>query len=221
MSNQMIEALQGIMNQAQGETLDVPHPADVKNVKVKNLTEWHDSALKSDWHREEDGDWNKTVVKGRLVEVAQLDAYDEPLGEPKLMLQHKYGHPTRQSKDVSVTAVKPFEIRKLKDRFPGVFQEYELKLLRERGEIPLVLLDSVPPEVVQVIQTMGMRTVREFAAFDEDKIAGLTAKLHHHKMALRANYVLDYVERARAMVGHAGSEPDPAVTSCRQRRQAA
>jgi len=221
MSNQMIEALQGIMEQSQGTTLDVPHPVDIANVQIRPLTDWHDSALKSDWHREEDGDWNKTVVKGQLAEVAHLDAYGEPLGQPQLVLLHKYSHPTRQSKDVSTTNVQPFEIRKLRDRFPGAFAEYELKLARGHGEIPLVLLDSVPPEVVQVIHTMGARTVREFAQFGDEQIAALTAKLHNHHMVTRANYVLDYVERARAMVGHAGSEPDPAVTSGRQRRQAA
>jgi len=219
MSNQLTVALQSLMNQNQGEVLDVPHPVDVKDVQVKPLTAWHDSALKIDWHKEEDGDWNKTVVKGCLVEVTQLDAYGEPLGEPKLMLQHKYSHPTRQSKDVSVTAVKPFEVRKLKDRFPGVFQEYEMKLLRERAEIPLVLLDSVPPEVVQVIQTMGARTVRDFAAFDETRTDELLRKLHSHHMATRANFVPAYLARAREMIGHA--PPDAPEAPSRPRRQAA
>ena len=198
--NQMIDALRGIMDQSQGGTLDVPHPADFKNVKITELTGWHDSALKSDWHREEDGDWTKTVVKGRLAEVTHFDEYDEPIGFPTLILQHKYSHPTRQSKDISTTNVQAFEIRKLKARFPEAFAEYELKLARTRAEIPLALFDSVPPEVIQVILTMGARTVRDFAEFSEERIATLLTKLHGNNMAARANYVLDYVQRAREMV---------------------
>ncbi len=201
--NQMIEALQGIMNQAQGETLDVPHPCDVKHVKTTELTGWHSSVLKSDREKQEDGDWNNDVVKGRIVENVQSDEWGEPIGEPRLLVQHRYGTPARQSKDISATALKPFEIRKLKERFPGAFAEFETKILRERREIPLVLLDSVPPEVVQVIYTMGVRTVRQFADFTEEQMAELQAKLLSHKMAARATYLVDYLQRAKEMVGDA------------------
>ncbi len=206
--NQMIEALQGIMNQAQGETLDVPHPTDIKDVEVRTLTAEHPSVLKEDRERMDDGDWNTNIVKGRLVEVIQKDEYGEPLGEPKLMLQHKYSTPQRQSKDVSVTAVKPDIIRKLKARFPGAFAEFEMKLLRERAEIPLVMLDDVPPEVVQAVYTMGVRTIRQFAEFDETRTVALIDKLNSHKMNARANYVRDYLSRARDKVGYVAPEPD-------------
>lgn len=229
MSNQMIEALQGIMNQAQGETLDVPHPVDVKNVEVLPLTAWHNSVLKADREKQEDGDWKTDIVKGRLVSVIQKDDYGEPLGEPKLMLQHKYEHPVRKSNDISVTAVKAHEVRRLRERFPATFQEYEIKLLRERAEIPLALLDSVPPEVIQVIHTMGVRTVREFASFTEEQTATLLEMLHKHKLSLRANYVPQYLERARDMAGISGpeevqpqAEPDEAQRhSGRRGKQAA
>ena len=219
--NQIVEALQAIVNQGQGQVLDVPHPVDVKNVKTRELTGWHDSALKSDWQREEDGDWNKTVVKGRLVEVTQLDDYDEPIGEPKLMLQHKYGHPTRQSKDISVTAVKPFAIREMKARFPGAFQEHELKLARERAPVPLALLDSVPPEVVQVIQTLGARTVQDFAAFGDEQVEKLIDKLSSHNMTARVSFVPAYRDRAREMTGWQPSEAEPPATRRPQRQAAA
>ena len=208
MSNQMIEALQGIMNQANGETLDVPHPADIKHVDVKTLTGWHESVLKEDRERLDDGDWKTDVVTARLVEVTQLDEYKEPLGEPKLMLQHKYGTAQRQSKDISVTAVKPDVIRKLKARFPGAFAEYEMKLLRERGEPPLVLLDDVPPDVIQALNTLGVRTIRQFAEYDEAKTTALVEKLRAHKMDARANYVRDYLTRARERVGFIAPEPE-------------
>jgi len=220
--NQLTEALQSLMDQNQGTVLDVPHPADISNVQIKELTGWHDSALKADWHKEDDGDWNKTVVKGRLAEVANLDAYGEPIGEAVLILQHKYGHPTRQSKDLSTTNVQPHEVRRLKERFPGAFQEYEMKLLRERAPIPLVLLDSVPPDVVQVIQVLGARTVQDFAAYGDEDMERLAEKLHSHKMAARAGFVTVYRNRARAMTGFAPSEPaasEPAAK--RPQRQAA
>lgn len=201
--NQMIEALQGIMNQAQGETLDVPHPVDVKNVKLNPQTDWHNSPLKADRIKDQDGDWRHDIVKGRISVNQQFDEWNEPIGEPRLIMEHKYVDAARPSKDVSTTAIKPHEIRKLKERFPGAFQEYETKLLRERSELPLVLLDSVPPEVVQVIFTMGVRTVRQFAEFDEAKMAELQAKLLSHKMAARANYLVDYLQRAKEMVGEA------------------
>lgn len=205
--NQMIEALQGIMNQAQGETLDVPHPVDVKNVKLSPQTDWHNSPLKADRDKDQDGDWRYDIVKGRISVNQQFDDWNEPIGEPRLIMEHKYVHPARNSKDVSTTAIKPHEIRKLKERFPGAFAEYETKLLRERAELPLVLLDSVPPEVVQVIYTMGVRTVRQFAQFDEEKLAVLQEKLLSHKMAARANFIVDYLQRAKEMVGEV---PTPA-----------
>jgi hypothetical protein len=217
--NQLTEALQSLMNQNQGSVLDVPHPADFANVQIKELTAWHDSALKNDWHREEDGDWNKTVVKGRLAEVTNLDAYGEPLGAPQIILQHKYGHPTRQSKDVSTTNVQPHEVRKMKERFPTAFQEYEMKLARERAEIPLVLLDNVPPDVIAMIGTMGVRTVREFAVFDDAKVEELLKRLHAHQMVQRAGYVPEYLARAREMIGHV--PPDAVEAPARPKRQAA
>jgi hypothetical protein len=189
------------MNQANGETLDIPHPVDVKNVKSTPQTDWHNSPLKADRDRDEDGDWRYDVVKGRITINQQFDDYGEPLGEPRLILEHKYGHPTRQSKDVSTTAIKPHEIRKLKERFPGAFAEFETKLLRSRQEMPLVLLDSVPPEVVQVIFTLGARTVRDFAEFSDEKMAALQEKLVQHKMSARVNFLGEYLARAREMVG--------------------
>src|SRR4030067_3457259 len=98
----MIEALQGIMNQAQGETLDVPHPVDVKMVEALPLTAWHNSVLKADREKQEDGDWKTDIVKGRLVSVIQKDDYGEPLGEPKLMPQHKYENPGGQQNTTAV-----------------------------------------------------------------------------------------------------------------------
>lgn len=211
--NEIVKALEGIVNQGQGETLDVPHPVDVKNVETKPITGWHDSVLKADREKQEDGDWKTDIVKARIVEITQQDEYGEPIGEPKLMLQHKYVHPTRKSNDVSVTAIKPHEIRKLRERFPGAFAEYEAKLYRDKAEIPLVLLDSVPPEVVQTIHTMGVRTVGEFAEFDEERVAELVEKLERHKMNARAMYVPRYLERAREKHEH--------QTADRRRKQAA
>ncbi len=195
--NQMIEALQGIMNQANGETLNVPHPVDVKNVKTIPQTEWHYSTLKSDSYKDDEGDRHFNVVSGRLILNTHLDEYNEPLGEPRLMLEHKYSHPTRQSKDVSVTAVKPQEIRALKERFPGAFSEYELVLLRKGEDLPLALLDSVPPEVLQVAHTMGARTIRDLAEFDDEKITVLTAKLEAAKLNARIPYIRGYIARAK------------------------
>lgn len=219
--NQLTEALQSIMQQGQGSTLDIPHPADIKKVKITELTGWHDSALKADWHKEEDGDWNKTVVKGRLASVAHLDEYDEPIGEEVLILQHKYGHPTRQSKDTSTTNVQPHEVRKLKERFPAAFQEYEMKLLRERASIPLVLLDNVPPDVVQVVHTIGARTVQDFAAFGDEAMEKLTEKLLSHNMAARVGFVEAYRGRAREMTGWQPGNAPEAPTTRRPQRQAA
>lgn len=212
--NQMIESLQAIMNQSQGETIDCPHPADIKDVRVNALTEWHYSVLKSDSYKDDEGERHHDCVSGRICEIAHMDAYGEPLGEPRLVLQHKYGTPTRQSKDVSVTAIKPQEVRALKARFPGAFAELDLKIAREGRETPLVLLDSIPPEVVQVIYTMGTRTVRQLAEFDETQIETLLSKLHSHKMAARANFVMDYIQRARERVG-------VAATPARRTKQAA
>lgn len=212
--NQMIEALQGIMNQAQGETLDVPHPVDVKNVKMTPQTNWHDSPLKADRDKDADGDWRYDIVKGRICINQQFDDYNEPIGEPRLILEHKYVHPSRISKDVSTTAIKPHEVRKLKERFPGAFQEYETKLLRERAEVPLVMLDNVPPDVIQVIYTMGVRNVREFAEFGDEKMAELQNKLLSHKMAARVNYIVEYRQRARELSGWRGEDvPNPAKRS--------
>lgn len=201
MSNQMIEALQGIMNQAQGETLDVPHPSDIKNVREVPLTDWYFSMLKPDSRKDDDGDRHHDVVSGRICEITHIDEFGEPLGQSKLVLQHKYGTAQRQSKDVSVTAIKPNVIRDLKTRFPKAFDELEMKLLREGADLPIVLLDNVPPEVVQVIMTMSIRTIRQFAEFDETQIETLLGKLHHHKMAARANFVLDYLQRAKERAG--------------------
>ncbi len=195
--NQMIEALQGIMNQANGETISIPHPVDVKNVKAVPQTEWHYSVLKTDSYKDDEGDRHFNVVSARLILNTHLDDYNEPLGEPRLMLEHKYSHPTRQSKDVSVTAVKPNEVRALKERFPGAFSEYEVVLLRKGEDLPLALLDSVPPEVLQVAHTMGARKIADLAAFDEEKIALLSAKLEAAKLNARVPYIRDYIARAR------------------------
>ena len=205
--NQMIESLQAIMNQAQGETLDVPHPADIKDIRETPMTEWHFSVKKEDSRKDDDNDRHFDVVSARIVEITHMDEYGEPLGEPKLMLQHKYGTAQRQSKDVSVTAIKPNVIRGLKDRFPGAFTEFEMKLLRANRDAPLALLDTVPPEVLQVVQTLGARTVRQFAEFDEEKIVALLDKLHQHKMSSRANFVQDYIMRAREMAGIVAAPP--------------
>lgn len=218
--NELAQALQSLVNQSAGEVLDVPHPVDIANVQIRELSGWHDSALKTDWHKEEDGDWIKTVVKGRIAEVVNLDAYGEPLGAPQLILQHKYGHPTRQSKDVSTTNIQAHEIRKLKERFPGAFQEYELKLLRERGPIPLALLDSVPPEVIGIIRTLGAATVQDLAAFEDADMARLVEKLHGHKMAARVNFVESYRDRARELTGWQAGTAETAAKR-RPERQAA
>jgi len=218
--NQLTEALQSLMA-PQGATLDVPHPADIKKVSITALTGWHPSELKSDWHKEEDGDWNKTVVQGRLAMALNLDDYDEPIGEATLILQHKYGHPTRQSKDISTTNVSAHEVKKLKARFPAAFAEYELKLARERAPVPLALLDSVPPEVVQVIQTLGARTVQDFAAFGDEAMEKLTAKLESNNMAARLAFVPAYRDRAREMTGWQPSEAEPPATRRPQRQAAA
>lgn len=199
--NQMIESLQAIMNQAQGETLDVPHPSDIKDIREDVLTEWHFSTLKADSRKDDEGDRHNDVVSARICEISHMDAYGEPMGKPKLVLQHKYGTAQRQSKDVSVTAIKPNNIRELKARFPGAFTELELKLLRLGRDLPLAILDDVPPEVVQVVQTLGARTIRDFAEFTDEKIVSLIDKLHQHKMAERANYVMDYVARAKDRAG--------------------
>ena len=114
--NDVVQALQGIINQGQGETLDVPHPVDIPNVLEVPQTLWYDSVLHEDKEKQEDGEIKSDIVKGRIVYVVQTDAYEEPIGEQKLMLQHKYVHPTRKSQDVSVTAVKPHEIRKMRAR---------------------------------------------------------------------------------------------------------
>lgn len=196
--NQMVEALAGLMNQSQGETIDVPHPTEIKDVRVVPLNaDWHNSALKADSEKDDDGDRQFNIVKGRICEITHMDEYGEPLGEARLILQHKYGTPTRQSKDISATAIKPDVVRSLKARFPTAFAEMETKLLREGRELPIVLLDNVPPEVVQVIYAMGIRTVRQFAEFDEAQTEALVAKLQQFKMASRVNYVPDYLKRAR------------------------
>lgn len=206
---ELLTALQGLVNNNFGETLDVPHPADIKDVRITPLTAvWHNSALDIDRDRQDNGDWRSDIVKGRLVEVIRLDPYGEPLGDPQLVLEHKYVHPTRQSKDVSTTVVKPNNIRMLKERFPGVFAEYETKLLRERKDVPLVMLDSVPPEVIQLVFTMGARTVKDFAAFDGDQIDELLSKMLAQKLNSRTNYLPDYLARAREMSGHVPATED-------------
>lgn len=199
--NQMIEALQGIMNQSQGETLDVPHPTEIKDVRENPLSGWHYSPLKADSRRDNDGDRHHDVVQGRICEIVHMDEFGEPIGDARLVLQHKYSMPDRQSKDISVTALKPHVIRGLKERFPKAFDEMDSKLTREGRDFPLVLLDSVPPDVIQVIATMGVRTIRQFAEFDDAQIDKLLEKLHQHKMAARANYVAEYLQRAKDRAG--------------------
>lgn len=199
--NQMIEALQGIMNQSQGETLEVPHPVDIPNTKTEALTNWHNSVLKPDREKDEDGDWKTDIVRARIVYISWLDQYNEPVGEKKLAIEHKYVHPVRTSKDTSINVLKPSEIRKFKERFPGAFQEFEMNLLRKREDFPLVLLDSVPPEVLQVLHTLGVRTIRQFAEYGENELAKLQEKLISHKMAARANYITEYWQRAKETVG--------------------
>src|ERR1700752_4559224 len=107
MSNELATALEALVNRAPYELLDIPHPADTKDVRVIAVTQWHSSVLKKDREKTDDGDFRTDIVKGRIIEKCNYDEYGEPDGEPRLMLEHKYSTPSRPSKDVSVTALKP------------------------------------------------------------------------------------------------------------------
>ena len=180
---------------------NVPHPASIKEVEVEARTKWHKSVLKNDTDLLNDEPI--PVVEGRIVEITKLDEFGEPIGKATFALEHKYGHPQRKSNDVSVTKLSTSTLRGIKVRFPTMVEEFEANMLKTGRDLPLCFLDNVPGEVLQIVQTKGVDSVRAFAEWTDKKLADLVKDLEFNDMNARAHYVKEYRGRAREKCSYA------------------
>lgn len=201
--NDLVRALR----QNDAESLDVPHPARIKNVMVTPLTTWVDSRADSDYEYDQRGRAT-CAVKGQIRRIEHLDDYHEPIGEVIYDMMHKFGTPERQSKDESSSRITPESSRGLRLRFPEAFEQFEQRMERDGTELPIQFLDDVPPEVLKIIKVMGAHTIRDFAEFDAEQMQTLVQNLNDHKFANRARFADRYRQTARDRVGLPGNEPD-------------
>lgn len=209
-----LEELKTLLDGSQGEALDVPHPNQIKNTVMTPLTKWHRSELPSDFELNQLGapefDMEtgkpKTFVSGQIVRTEKFDDYNEPIGEIEYAVLHKVNNPKLNFKDTSSTRVHPFTVKDMRRRFPAAFAEFEDKLKASGTPLPIALLDTVPPFVVQLLFVRGAKTIEDFAAYTKKQIEDLKTDLKAKKMDARVAYVERYRDQARAKVGIAVQE---------------
>ncbi|MGP0041422.1 MAG: hypothetical protein ACLPJW_12120 [Rhodomicrobium sp.] len=206
-----------------GTSLEVPHPSSLGVPEVTPLTGWHPSADPRDF--ETTAGLARDCIFGRIVESVLLDEYDEPIGKTEYVLEHKLEHMQRKTKDVATTVLRPrtmagekhpeghYTTLPLRRRFPAAFAQFEERLGRLGKPSPLALLDNVPPEVCETLLALGLNTIQEFAAADDEFLAKLSKRLENDRHVSRAGKVHDYRERAREKAGIAtvesGEAPRP------------
>ena len=203
-----IEALRTLIVPDMGVSLDCPHPASLGNVEETSFSAWADSA------DPRDVDGGIICVKGRIIETAYIDEFQEVIGKPQFLLQHQYDHPQRRgTNSMSATTLTPRNMHGEKDlnghytclplrkRFPAAFDQFEKRLRSLERPFPIALLDNVPPEVCEALIALGIDTVNDFAAADDAFMARLKTRLENDRYVQRAQRVADYRERARELVG--------------------
>jgi hypothetical protein len=218
----MFEDLKALIDGAQGEALDVPHPNQLKNTEKTAITRWHRSEKTSDFetnmlggplHVQDEGspDWGKplTYVSGQINRVVIMDDYHEPMGEPEYVMLHKVANPKAKNADISSAKIGSFGTRDLRRRFPAAFAEFEVKLKAEGTPLPIALLDEVPPHVIHMLITKGCKTVQQFADYDDDEMRAMKITLEAQKMNARVPFLVKYRDQARAKVGYVEPEAAP------------
>ncbi len=227
----MFEDLKALIDGAQGEALDVPHPNKLKNTEMTALTKWHRAERPGDFETNNVGgplfvqddsspDWGKplTYVKGQISRVTVLDEYGEPMGEPEYVVLHKIDNPKIKNNDISSSLIDPFGARDLRRRFPAAFVEFEAKLRAERTPLPIALLDDIPPHVIHILMIKGTKTADAFAAYGDEQMAAVKTTLEAQKMNARIPFLEKYRELARAKVGYvAPAEAAPEAPKSRQK----
>jgi hypothetical protein len=143
--------------------ISYPHPRTFKPVLQKKTP-----------YVKAEGKGDTGNVSGALALLTNYDDYDEVVGEPSLVLLHKYqalgGTP---SKDESVTKVTPDSIRSLKERFPKVFTQYEKQLIARGEEVPLSFLSSIKPDKLYPLIARGIKTVNALASAPSDQFTDI------------------------------------------------
>jgi hypothetical protein len=211
----MLEDLKALIDGAQGEALDVPHPNQQKNTEMTALTRWHRSEATSDFEMnmlggpelvktEGSPDWGKplTYVRGQINRVTVMDEYSEPVGEPAHVVLHRLDNPKAKTKDISSSKIGAFNCRELRRRFPEAFAEFERKMNAEGTPLPIALLDEVPPHVIQILMAKGTSTIEQFAAYATKDMKALETTLSSHKMNARIPYLPKYRDQAREKIGY-------------------
>lgn len=213
--SELSDAIKTLIDGAQGEALDVPHPNTLKNTEMTALTRWHRSEFPADFetnmlgapevvrdHTSQDFGKPLTYVRGQINRVTVLDGYNEAVGEPEYVVLHKVENPKVTDRDTSSSLIGPMNCRDLRRRFPGAFDEFEAKLRQEGTPYPIALLDDVPSHVIALLASRGTRTIEAFAAFGDAEMASLKATLEAVKLHARVPYLQKYLEMARAKVGY-------------------
>lgn len=215
----MFEDLKALIDGAQGEALDVPHPNQLKNTEKTALTRWHRSEKPSDFEAnmlgaplfiQDEGspDWGKplTYVSGQINRIVVMDDYHEPMGEPGYVVLHKVTNPKAKNADISSAKIGAFGTRDLRRRFPAAFVEFEAKLKAEGTPLPIALLDEVPPHVIHMLITKGCKGVQQFADYGEDEMRAMKITLEAQKMNARVPFLTKYRDMAREKVGWVETE---------------
>lgn len=210
----MLEDLKALLDGAHGEAIDVPHPATMKNTEMTAMTKWYRSELPTDFETnmlggvimvESDGDpdYGKPLsyVKGMISREVVLDAYNEPVGDPKYVVLTKVDNPKMKNKDIASELIRASSARELRRRFRRVFTEFETNMQRAKTPLPIALLDDVPFHVVQILITKGCKTVNDFANYSEPLMDALRVTLEAYKLHARVAYLDSYREKARDKIG--------------------
>ncbi len=225
-----LEELKTLLDGAQGEAIDAPHPNTFKNTVTTPLTAWHRSESPADAETNslggpllvEDRDspyWGRplTYVMGQIVSVVVLDKWSEQVGETRYDVLHKVANPKMTNKDTSSSRFGPFSAMDLMKRFPDAFVEFETKLRQAGTPLPIAILKDIPPHVLQLLLVIGTKTVEELAAYGDKEMANLKTRLEAMKMHQRVPYIDRYREFARAKVGYA----EPSTEAPKQRKSVA
>lgn len=209
----LTDELRTLLDGSNGEALDVPHPNQIKDVRITPMTRWHRAERAGDYENNEFGapaytesGERLTYVTGQVQRMQSFDEYQEPIGEPEYLVAHKVTNPKIANKDTATTPISAFTCRDLRKRFPGALAEFEAKMVRDGVDLPIALLDDVPPHVITHIRAKGGNTVQAFAAFTKKQTDELKASLEASKMHARIPYVERYKEMAQAKIGQKVAE---------------
>jgi len=200
---EFVQTLKQSLNRNDAESLEVPHPKDMKQIMETALSGWVKSEDPADCEKDSSGRPmpSMTAVLGQVRKLEHVDDYGDPVGEPQYIVAHRYSVTSRPSDDVSISRITPVTVKNLRSRFPAAFDQAEKRLRENREELPVAFLDTVPPEVVLIAYVMGIRTIREFAEMGDNMVAAIKSELQNRKHVNRIDSVPTYIERAREKVG--------------------